>query len=162
MTRREDRRHRNGFSVIELLVALALLGVLATVAWPLAETVRQREKERELQRALWTLRDAIDAYKTASDALPATVSGATTSGYPPNLEALVTGLPDEKMPGGRRVFLRAIPRDPFSAADLPAPRTWALRTYASDATRPFPGDDVYDVRSMASGKALDGSWLNQW
>lgn len=151
-----------GYSVIELLVVLGLLAVLATVVTPLAQTVRQREQERELQRALWALRDAIDAYRRAVDELPHGSFARTTSGYPPNLQSLVQGLPDERMPGGRRVFIRAIPRDPFAPIDLPAERTWRLRSYASEASNPVPGEDVYDVSSSSTTPSLSGIPLNQW
>jgi general secretion pathway protein G len=151
-----------GYSIIELVVVLALLAVLATVAMPLAQTVRQRENERELKRALWTLRDGIDAYRRAVDELPPGSFTRTASGYPPDLQALVTGLPDARSPGGRRLFLRAIPRDPFAPSDIPPGRSWGLRSYASEATRPQPGEDVYDVRSTSGAMALNGQPLSEW
>lgn len=151
-----------GFSVIELLVVLGLLAVLATVAMPLAQTVQQREKERELKRALWTLRDSIDAYRRAVDELPPGSFLRTASGYPPDLQALVEGLPDVKAAGGRRLFLRALPRDPFAPSELPASRTWRLRSYASEASRPLPGDDVYDVHSSSNVMALNGQRVSEW
>lgn len=156
------RRPQRGYSVIELLVVLGLLAVLATVAMPLAQTVQQREKERELKRALWTLRDGIDAYRRAVDELPPGSFSRTASGYPPDLQALVEGLPDAKAAGGRRLFLRAIPRDPFAPNELPAAKTWRLRSYASDASRPQPGDDVYDVRSSSNVMALNGQSVGEW
>jgi general secretion pathway protein G len=156
-------RGNRGYSVIELLVALALLGVLASAAMPLADMVRQRERERELHRALWSVRDAIDAYKALSDQLPPNDHGLRTeSGYPPNLHALVQGLPDPERGGAPRRFLRSIPRDPFARADLPAASTWRLRSYASDPAHPRAGDDVYDIRSNAPGKALNGQLLSEW
>ncbi|RZI81547.1 MAG: type II secretion system protein [Rubrivivax sp.] len=152
----------SGYSIIELVVVLALLAMLATVAMPLAQTVQQREKERELKRALWALRDGIDAYRRAVDELPPGSFTRTSSGYPPDLDALVTGLPDTRSPGGRRLFLRAIPRDPFAPSDLPAGRTWGLRSYASEAARPQPGEDVYDVHSASGVVALNGQPLSEW
>lgn len=155
-------RRPGGYSVIELLVVLALLAVLATVAMPLAQTVQQREKERELKRALWTIRDGIDAYRRAMDELPPTSFERTASGYPPSLQALVEGVPDVRAPGGRRLFLRAIPRDPFAAGDQPAERTWKLRSYASEPSRPAPGVDVYDVHSASAVVALSGQPVSEW
>lgn len=152
----------HGYSAIELLVVLALLAVLATVAMPLVQTVQQREKERELKRALWTIRDGIDAYRRAVDELPPASFERTVSGYPPSLTALAQGLPDARAPGGRRLFVRAIPRDPFAASDLPAERTWKLRSYASDFGRPESGDDVYDVHSATMVTALNGQQVSEW
>lgn len=153
---------KEGYSVIELLVVLALLAVLATVVTPLAQTVRQREREHELKRALWNIRDAIDQYRKAIDEVAPGSVDRTASGYPPSLQALASGLPDARAPGGRRLFLRSIPRDPFAPAELPAEATWKLRSFASDPERPTPGDDVYDVYSSSPALALDGVPLNQW
>ena len=151
-----------GFSVIELLVALALLGVLATVLLPLADAVRQRERERELKQALWTIREALDAYQAAALRLPEGVPPRTPSGYPASLADLARGLPEASAPGGVRRFLREIPRDPFADPRLPADQTWALRAYASDPERPQAGPDVYDVKSRSDRVGLNGIPLNRW
>jgi general secretion pathway protein G len=151
-----------GFSVIELLVALALLGILAGVSVPLVETVRQRDRERELKHALWSIREALDGYKAQAVLLPADHPARTASGYPATLQHLVEGIPDASQPGGRRRFLRQIPRDPFADPRLPAAQTWNLRSYASEADRPRPGDDVYDVQSQSLSTGLNGVPLRQW
>jgi general secretion pathway protein G len=152
--------HR-GYTLIELLIVLAILGLLATMAMPLAEVTAQREKERELKRALWEIRDAIDAYKRAVDA-GAVAKAPSDSGYPPSLDALVQGVPDAKSAGGRLVFLRRVPRDPFADGALPPQKTWRLRSYASDADHPRPGADVYDVSSSSEASGLNGVPLKQW
>lgn len=150
-----------GYTLIELLVVLAILGLLATMAMPMAEMTVQRERERELKRALLEVRDAIDAYKRAADAGQVARS-AGASGYPPSLATLVQGVPDAKTPGARLIFLRRIPRDPFADAGMPAEQTWALRSYASDPDRPRPGDDVYDVASRIDMVGLNGVPLKDW
>jgi general secretion pathway protein G len=156
------RCHARGYTVVELVVVLALLAVLATVAFPLAQTLKQRERERELTRALWSLRDALDAYQKASLQLPMGHPQRTSSGYPARLQDLVSGLPDAALPGGRRLFLRQLPRDPFAPIEWPAEQTWQLRSYASEADRPAPGEDVYDVRSSSTLVGLNGVPLAQW
>lgn len=152
---------RGGYSLIELMVVLGILALLAQLALPLATMQVQRERERELHRAVWELRDAIDAYQRASLRLPPG-QWPTPTGYPRDLQALLEGQADPSLPGGRRRFLRRIPRDPFADPKLPAEQTWALRSYASTADAPMPGDDVYDVYSRAAGKGLNGLPLRQW
>jgi general secretion pathway protein G len=154
------RLHR-GYTLIELLIVLAVLALLATMAMPLAEITAQREKERELKRSLWEIRDAIDAYKRAVDA-GSIAKAPSDSGYPPTLQTLVQGVPDAKSTSGRLVFLRRVPRDPFADGSLPPEKTWRLRSYASDADNPRPGADVYDVSSSSDATGLNGVPLKQW
>ena len=154
-------RVERGFSMIELMAVLGVLAVLVWAVMPLAEATRERERERELQRGLWQIRDAIDAYKHLSDN-----SGVPRppeqSGYPPSLAALVQGVPDPKA-GNRPVyFLRRIPRDPFAPPELPAEQTWGLRSFQSPAAAPTAGADVYDVYSRAPGTGLNGVPFREW
>lgn len=154
-------RIARGFSIIELMAVLAVLAVLVWVSLPLAEATRERERERDLQHALWEIRDAIDAYKHQSDnsGVP---RDPNVSGYPPTLSALVQGVPDPKA-GGRLVyFLRRIPRDPFAPPELPPEQTWGLRSYQSPAAAPAAGADVYDVYSRAPGVGLNGVPFKAW
>lgn len=158
-----DAARMRGFTMIELLVVIAILGILAAAAMPLGETLLAAQKERELRLALQEIRGALDAYKRAMEQSPAAaLSGG--SGYPPSLKALVEGTPDTRAQAQGRMlyFLRAIPRDPFADAKIPAEQTWRLRSYASPPSRPEPGADVYDVHSSSNGKALDGSLYAQW
>jgi len=149
--------------MIELLVVMAILGVLSAVALPLSETLLVAQKERELRLALQEIRTALDDYKRAMDQQPVS-SGATGSGYPPNLRTLVKGIPDARLSskGQMLYFLRVIPRDPFANPQWLPEQTWRLRSYASPADKPQPGVDVYDVHSTSDAKALDGSSYAQW
>lgn len=152
-----------GFTLIEMMVTVVLVGILASVVVPLTEMSIQRGKEQELRIALRELRSAIDAYKRAGDE-GRVYRSATTTGYPQALEVLVQGTPDLRDPGHRKIyFLRRVPRDPMNADTKLAPAaTWGKRAYASEADRPKEGDDVYDVYSQSKRIGLNGLAYAQW
>lgn len=152
-----------GFTIIELLVVMAVLGVLAAAIMPLSETLVTAQRERELRAALREIRGAIDDYKRAVDR-GAVTTAAGENGYPPSLKVLVDGTPDIRPQGKGQMqfFLRQIPRDPFADARLPAEQTWSLRSYASPPSKPSPGADVYDVHSSSNATGLDGSTYASW
>ena len=153
-----------GLSLMELVITLALLGVLASLAARLAEVAVQRSKEQQLRNGLQTLRGAIDAYKRAADA--GIITGKVgSSGYPPSLDALTGSIPikgDAKSGDSSMVFLRSIPRDPFADPNLSAAASWGLRSYATPPEQPAPGDDVFDIYSRADGKGLNGLPYRDW
>lgn len=154
--------NERGFTLIEVVVTLAIIGLLASMAAPLGETLVRRGKEQELRASLYQLRDAIDAYKRAADAGRIEKS-ATASGYPPSLQVLVDGVRDVRSAKGARLyFLRRIPRDPFADARREPDEQWGLRSYASPASDPREGEDVFDVYSLARGKGLNGIAYREW
>jgi len=157
------RGSSRGFTLIELVVAVAILGILATGLLPLAQLAAQRGKEQELRAALRELRTAIDAYKKAADE-GRIEKKADASGYPPELEVLVQGVKDAKSTEGKLIyFLRRIPRDPFfDEPSIPAEKTWALRSYESPPDDPREGDDVFDVYSRSQKVGLNGVPYRQW
>lgn len=156
-------KRMRGFTLIELVITLAIVGLLASAAMPLAQLVAKREKEAELRAALRDIRTALDEYRReAQTGHIKQEIGA--SGYPPDLRSLYAGVEDV----GREdkvnlYFLRRIPRDPFFPdAAVAAEETWGLRSYQSPPDDPQPGDDVFDVYSLSTDKGLNGVRYRDW
>lgn len=154
---------RSGFTLIEIVITVAIVAILSTVALPLAEVTMQRAKEHELRAVLRQLREAIDAYKQAVDEGRIT-RRTNESGYPKSLEVLAAGIEDAKAPKKAQIyFLRRIPRDPMATdSTLPPSDTWGKRSYASPPDDPKAGDDVFDVYSLSSGVGLNGIRYREW
>jgi general secretion pathway protein G len=188
---RHIMKNRRGFTLIEMVVVVAIVGILAAAAQPLMALQARRQKELELRHNLRMLRSAIDAYKQAvvdGKVQPPSNSSGADNGYPPDLQVLVDGVDlvpmtpsaavatpaatqapgtdsgaAQPVPGPQRIyFLRRLPRDPFADASLPASQTWGLRSYDSPPDAPQPGRDVYDVYSRSDGVGLDGTAHRQW
>ncbi len=153
-----------GFTLIEMVVTLALVGVVALTALPLYEVSATYMKEMELRHALRTLRGALDAYKAAADAGQLN-RGALDSGYPATLDVLVNGVETQAVTGGTRrvVFLRQIPRDPFAPEPGTSPaEQWATRAYGAPPDDAVGGADVFDVTSKSARVGSNGVPYNRW
>ncbi len=156
-------RTRAGFTLIEMVVTVAIVGILAAGAFPLAELAAQRTREAELRQALRQIRGGLDAYKQAfDDGRIEQEVGA--SGYPPTLATLVDGVVDVSDPSAPRIyFLRRILRDPFHPdTSVPPDQTWGKRSYASPPNAPREGADVFDVYSLSGRTGLNGIPYREW
>lgn len=157
-------RRQAGFTLIELVITVAIVALLATIALPMEELTVKRNQEYELHLALREIRSALDAYKRAVD--EGRIANAIgKSGYPPSLKNMVEGVIDERSPdrNSKIYFLRRIPRDPmFSDPATPDEDTWGKRSYASSVDAPVQGDDVFDVYSLASDVGLNGIPYRNW
>lgn len=156
-------RRIEGFSLIELMVTLAILALLASVAVPFAQLAQQRHKETELREALLQIRKALDAYRQSVKEGRIEVA-ADASGYPPDLNALWQGVADKTQPDASKLyFMRRLPRDPFYPDPTSPPAaTWGLRNYASPPEAPAAGRDVYDVYSLSPATGLNGVPYREW
>jgi general secretion pathway protein G len=157
------QRRAQGFTVIEMVITVAIVGLLASVAVPLAELTVQRAKEHQLRQALRQIRTAIDDYKRAADE-GRVAKAADASGYPPSLDVLVDGVQNAKDPAKRSIyFLRRLPRDPFYSDPAARPaETWGLRSYESPPGSPRAGKDVFDVYSTSMATGINGTPYREW
>jgi general secretion pathway protein G len=156
-----------GFTLIELVIAVAIVAVLASAALPLNELVVQRAKEQDLRRALREIRAALDAHKQACDDGRIAKCEKNTpgvSGFPKRLEDLVEGVENQKSEKREKIyFLRRIPRDPFATdSALSDAATWSKRSYSSPPDDPREGDDVFDVFTSAPGQGINGRPYKEW
>jgi general secretion pathway protein G len=154
---RHARRNVLGVTLIELLVAIAVMGVLASVAMPLAQVTTTRARELELRRNLRKIRESIDAFKgeydkaknnqkDARDTFKKKVS-TDRSGYPLTLDEMV----DLKI-------LRHVPKDPMTENGK-----WVLRSFSDNPESSLSdAKDVYDVRSASKAVGLDGTRYETW
>ena len=145
---------RNGFTLIEFIVAMTILMIMTAAAVPMVRIGIQRSKERELRRDLWEMRDAIDRYKDAADRGAFQVK-VDSGGYPPDLDTLVKGVDSN---GKKLRFLRRVPVDPMTGKD-----EWGMRSMQDDPdSDSWGGQDVFDVYTKSEGTALDGTKYKAW
>jgi general secretion pathway protein G len=152
----------HGFTLIELMITVAIVAILASAAYPLTQLAAQRGKEQELRVALRQIREAIDDYKQLADE-GRIARQADESGYPPELGLLAEGVEDIKSPEKKMIYLlRRVPRDPFASVELSAVDTWGKRSYESPPDDPREGEDVFDVYSKSDAVGLNGMPYREW
>jgi general secretion pathway protein G len=152
--RAAGRGSEAGLTLVELIVTVAILGILASAAVPIARFKVQRDKERELRYDLWQMRDAIDRYKDAADK-GGFMTKVDSNNYPPDLDELVKGV---DIQGKKVKFLRKIPVDPMTGK-----AEWGMRSMQDDAdSDSWGGQNVFDVFSKSQGTALDGTKYSEW
>jgi general secretion pathway protein G len=147
-------RPDRGFTLLELIIATAILLVLSTMVIPMARVTIQREKERQLRFDLWEMRDAIDRYKADADR-NAFQTKVDSQGYPPDMDTLVKGVDVQ----GKKVrYLRSIPIDPMTNST-----EWGLRSMQDDPdSDSWGGQSVFDVYTKSQGTALDDTKYKDW
>jgi general secretion pathway protein G len=151
------RRGQRGYSLVEMVVVIAVLAILTAVALPVAKFTNKRIKEADLRQELRTMRNAIDEYKRYSDAglLPVELG---TEGYPADLETMVEGVDVVGQVNLKKRFLRQIPIDPMTGE-----AEWGLRSYQDEPdSTSWGGENVYDVYSLSEGVGLNGVPYSEW
>jgi len=155
----KQNKSRTGFTIIELIIVIAIISTLAVVAIPMVETSVKREREIILKRSLRELRTAIDDYhdfiiknKIKHD--------EETYAFPEELEILIKGLEyrDSKNKAKIKKFLRRIPADPMTGSI-----EWGLRSYQDKQNSThWGGENIWDIYSKSDKKALNGSYYKEW
>jgi general secretion pathway protein G len=147
-------RRWRGFTLIELIVATAILVILTSLAIPMARVSIKRQKEHDLRADLWEMRDAVDRYKDAADRGAFQIK-VGSQGYPPDLDTLVKGI---DMNGKKLKFLRRVPVDPMTGKN-----EWGMRSMQDDPdSDSWDGDNVFDVYTKSEDTALDGTKYKDW
>jgi general secretion pathway protein G len=165
LNKRLPALYKNGFTLIEISVALAIMSVLMLGAIPVYRAEQVRTKEKELRASLIQIRQALDDYKRAAEE-GKIAKPAGSSGYPENLVVLARGVSKLGSPKPEWIyFLRNLPRDPFAAEELlalPAALSWDTRAYSSPPDAPVAGTDVFDVFSKSKKIGMNGVPYNKW
>jgi general secretion pathway protein G len=146
-----------GMTLLELIIACAILMILSSMALPVFRYTVIRQKESELRYDLRTMKDAIDRYKDLADQHKFRTEVGSEN-YPPDLDTLVKGVQLGAGDDKRLRFLRKIPVDPMTGrAD------WGLRSISDDPdSTSWGGKNIFDVYSKSSGTALDGTKYSDW
>ncbi|WP_345828056.1 type II secretion system protein [Erwinia sp. HDF1-3R] len=156
-------RGQQGFTLIEMMVTLALLATLAAAALPMVHRHQLQRDENVLRESLRNIRIAVDRYAQASEA-GRIDKEVNASGYPRTLQELVDGVVDKTSPTKKKIyFLRQIPRDPFCQCEgKPDAETWQLRASSQPPDEFTGGKDVYDIRSSSNAIGLNGVPYAKW
>ncbi|HEX7285902.1 MAG TPA: type II secretion system protein [Candidatus Angelobacter sp.] len=148
-------RSQRGVTLLEMIVVITILLILMGAAVPVVRVSVKRQKEVELRRDLWEMRNAIDRYKDAADRNAFQIK-LGSEGYPPDLDTLVNGVEAQ---GAKKLrFLRRIPEDPITGN-----KDWGLRSMQDDPkSESWGGQNVFDVYTKSDQTALDGTKYKDW
>jgi len=137
MPGRTINNDNKGFTLLELMIVIAIIGILATLAQPMFKTAVLKAKEASLKEDLFNLRNCIDQYFGDNGKYPDSLGNLVDKGY-----------------------MRAIPTDPFTGnsdwTEVPPDTTNA------DPNNPGESGGIGDVRSKATGTGLNGKAYSEW
>ena len=152
------RKKQGGLTLVELIVAFTIMMVLTSMAVPLARYKVQRDKERDLERALVEMRNAIDKFKDDMDAQKIGPAKLDSDNYPESLKQLVDGIKATGSVDKKMKYLRRIPKDPMTNS-----YDWGLRSDRDDIdSQSWGGQTVFNVYTKSMDKARDGTPYAEW
>lgn len=149
---------RPAFTLLELMIACVVLGILAAAVMPTTQKIVKRQKEVELKRALLEMREAIDRFKREADKDGIKLDDLDQLGYPADFDQMIEGVPIKGGEGQKMRFLRRIPIDPMTGE-----AEWGMRSVQDDPeTSQWGGENLFDVYSLSDGVAIDGTDYGDW
>jgi general secretion pathway protein G len=152
------RKRQGGLTLVELIVAFTIMMILTSMAVPLARYKVQRDKERDLERALVQIRNAIDKFKDDMDAQKIGPAKLDSDNYPESLQQLVDGIKATGSVDKKIKYLRRIPKDPMTNS-----YDWGLRSTRDDpASQTWGGQNIFNVYTKSMDKARDGTSYGEW
>lgn len=153
---------QGGLTLIELIMTVAILGILAAAVVPFSQMTVKRTKELELRRTLREVRSAIDAYKKDYDE-NVKMKVLNKSGFPEKFENLVEGDDFKGALPMKKRYLRKIPVDPFNPPAPGETPKWGMRSSQDKPDSTVWGEeDLYDVYSLSEDVAIDGTKYTDW
>lgn len=149
---------KRGFTFLELMLTMVLLGILAAAMVPTTKNIVKRRKETELRHALMEVRLAIDRFKKMADEGKIAIGDVRQLGYPADFDEMIRGVPLKSQPGKFMRFLRRVPRDPMTGE-----AEWGMRAVQDepDATT-WGGENLFDIYSLSDGIGLEGTPYSEW
>jgi general secretion pathway protein G len=154
-TKAKAAARNRGVTLLEMIIVISILLILMGAAVPVVRISVRRDKETELRRDLWEMRDAIDRYHDAANKNLFQIK-LGTEGYPPDLDTLVNGV---EIAGGKKLrFLRRVPVDPMTGNT-----DWGMRSMQDDPkSDSWGGQNVFDVYTKSNATALNGTNYKDW
>jgi len=157
-----QRANQRGLTLVELASVSAIILIMASVTYPVANTMVKRQKELELRRALRTIRTALDRFQHDTERFPGIrinyLSRTNEEGYPEEIESLYQGVDIGDAAGTTLKYLRRLPLDPMTGT-----AEWSTRSSRDDPKSVFSdGINIFDVRSTSEKIGLDGTRYNTW
>jgi general secretion pathway protein G len=127
-------KDNKGFTLLELMIVVAIIGILATLAQPMFKTAVLKSREAALKEDLFNIRNVLDQYYADNGKYPDSLSDLVAKGY-----------------------MRGIPVDPFTGAN----DSWRLEFYVSESGEESSGG-IFDVHSASNEVGLNGKPYSEW
>jgi general secretion pathway protein G len=132
---KSEIHEQRGFTLIEMIIVIAIMGILVSVAIPVYQLHLRHANEAVLKEDLYTLRNAIDQYTQDKSKAPQDLNDLVSAGY-----------------------LRAIPKDPFTSSNSTWQTVQEDTMSAIDQTQP----GITDVHSGSNLNGTDGTAYSSW